>query len=110
MIFNYKLVSLFICCLTEEALRYSIVLAFISKHFSDVESTYVIRRIDEFVKNPKNYVEKLKELLESETNENIASLILELEIIVKNYACQMEQNGLAKNIIYQFEKHFRVYK
>lgn len=110
MMLNYKIVALFICCMTNDLIEYYNPLRYLEKTFPDVKEKYVLSLLKLFNEDQAGYVKKYKELLETEANEEINKMMDLLEINVKSYAYQLDHPGLRNSMIFRFEKYFGEYK
>jgi hypothetical protein len=107
---NYKIVALFICCMSNDLIEYYNPLSYLRKIFPDVKERYIISLIKIFNEDQVGYIKKYMELLETETNDEIYKMLDLLEPIIKSYAYQMDHPGLTNGIVFRFDKYFGSYK
>jgi hypothetical protein len=85
-------------------------LSYLRKTFSDVKERFIIRLIQMFNEDQAGYKKKYKELLETETNDEIYKMLDLLESVIKSYAYQMQHQALTSRIMFTFDKYFGAYK
>lgn len=109
MMINYQVVALFICCLSEDLIKYYNPTHFLRTTFPDVKEHYIKAQIGNFMQNQEDYIIKYKKLLETESNESIYKILDALESLLITYANQMEHPGFKSSIIFRFQKNFGQY-
>lgn len=110
MLINYQIVALFLCCMSQDLMEYYNPMSYLRKTFPDVKEHYIRGLIKMFIEDQSGYVIRYKELLETETNDNIYKMLDMLEPVVQSYAYQMEHPGFTRGILFRFDKYFGSYK
>jgi len=110
MLINYQIVALFLCCMSQDLMEYYNPMSYLRKTFPDVKEYYIRALMKMFIDDEAGYVKKYKELLETESNENIYKMLDMLEPVVSSYAYQMEHPGFTRGIMFRFDKYFGTYK
>ncbi len=106
---NYKVYVLFLCCLSEDLIKYYPPNTFFGLLFKDVKGKYMQHNNSEFIKSPQKYREEIIELLETSSNDEIKEAMLLLDNVVYSYANQMEHPGFKNHIIFWHKKLFEKY-
>jgi hypothetical protein len=109
MLINYKLYTLFLCCLSEDLIKYYPPNTYFGVLFKDVKSKFIQHNNKMFIESPQKYREEIIGLLETESNDEIKEVMLLLDNVVYSYANQMEHPGLKNHVIFWYKKLFEKY-
>lgn len=109
MMINYKVYVLFLCCLSEDLIKYYPPNTYFGLLFKNVKEKYMQQNNNEFIKFPQKYREDIIKLLETSSNKEIKEAMILLDTVVYSYANQMEHPGFKNQIIFLHKKLFEKY-